>query len=67
LYHERLTALTANALDRPIVAYCHPMCWSSWNAAKRALAFGYSNISWYLDGAEGWQDAGHPRLWRRSR
>jgi PQQ-dependent catabolism-associated CXXCW motif protein len=59
-YRERLLALTASDLDRPIVFYCHPECWGSWNAAKRALAFGFRTVAWYPDGAEGWQDAGHP-------
>lgn len=59
-YRERLMALTANSLDRPIVFYCHPQCWGSWNAAKRAFAFGFRNVAWFPDGAEGWQDAGHP-------
>ncbi|WGJ14222.1 PQQ-dependent catabolism-associated CXXCW motif protein [Methylocapsa sp. D3K7] len=58
-YRQRLKALTASDLDRPIVFYCHPQCWGSWNAAKRALSFGYRNIAWFPDGAEGWQDAGH--------
>jgi PQQ-dependent catabolism-associated CXXCW motif protein len=58
-FRERLGALTGNDLDRPIVFYCHPHCWASWNAAKRALSYGYRNVAWYPDGAEGWQDAGH--------
>lgn len=57
---ERLIALTGNNLDHPIVFYCHPMCWASWNAARRAMSFGYRQVIWYPDGAEGWQDAGHP-------
>jgi PQQ-dependent catabolism-associated CXXCW motif protein len=59
-YRERLRVLTASDLDRPIVFYCHPNCWGSWNAAKRALALGFRNVAWFPDGAEGWQDAGHP-------
>jgi PQQ-dependent catabolism-associated CXXCW motif protein len=31
-----------------------------WNAAKRAVAFGYSNVVWYPDGTDGWEKAGHP-------
>jgi PQQ-dependent catabolism-associated CXXCW motif protein len=59
-YQEQLTALTGKDRDRQIVFYCHPQCWASWNAAKRALAWGYRNVGWYRDGAEGWQSAGHP-------
>jgi PQQ-dependent catabolism-associated CXXCW motif protein len=58
-YQEQLRALTGNDRDRQIVFYCHPQCWASWNAAKRALAYGYRKIGWYRDGAEGWQSAGH--------
>jgi rhodanese-related sulfurtransferase len=32
----------------------------SWNAAKRALAFGYSNVAWYRDGTDGWERADLP-------
>jgi PQQ-dependent catabolism-associated CXXCW motif protein len=59
-FRQRLSALTGNDLDRPIVFYCHPHCWASWNAAKRALSYGYRSVVWYPDGAEGWQDASHP-------
>lgn len=59
-FRERVSMLTGNDLDRPLVFYCHPMCRASWNAAKRALTYGYRNIIWYPEGAEGWQDAGHP-------
>jgi PQQ-dependent catabolism-associated CXXCW motif protein len=58
-FRERLGALTGNDLDRPVVFYCHPQCWASWNAAKRAISYGYRKIGWYPDGAEGWRDAGH--------
>jgi PQQ-dependent catabolism-associated CXXCW motif protein len=37
-----------------LVIYCQADCWMSWNAAKRALAFGYSNVAWYPEGTEGW-------------
>jgi rhodanese-related sulfurtransferase len=32
----------------------------SWNAAKRALQLGYSNIAWYREGTDGWLAAGLP-------
>src|SRR3546814_16348548 len=34
----------AGSLDRPIVVFCEPDCWMSWNAAQRALSYGLSNI-----------------------
>lgn len=59
-FRARLTMLTGDHLDHPIVFYCHPNCWASWNAAKRAIGFGYRNVYWYPDGVEGWQDGGLP-------
>lgn len=45
---------------KPLVFYCLADCWMSWNAAKRALTLGYSNVSWYPKGTDGWAAAGHP-------
>ncbi len=58
-FRERLSALTGSAFDHPLVFYCHPHCRASWNAAKRAIGYGYSNVIWFPEGAEGWRDAGH--------
>ncbi|UWU67170.1 PQQ-dependent catabolism-associated CXXCW motif protein [Bradyrhizobium sp. NC92] len=43
-----------------LVIYCLADCWMSWNAARRALAYGYSNIAWYPDGTDGWEGAKLP-------
>lgn len=59
-YRARLTALTGSSPDRALLIYCHPNCIGSWNAAKRALEFGYRNVFWYPGGIEAWQDAGRP-------
>ena len=48
----------AGSLDRPIVMFCEPQCWMSWNAAKRALAYGFRNIVWFPGGAVAWREAG---------
>jgi PQQ-dependent catabolism-associated CXXCW motif protein len=45
---------------RPLVFYCLKDCWMSWNAAKRALALGYTNVAWYPEGSDGWAAAGLP-------
>jgi PQQ-dependent catabolism-associated CXXCW motif protein len=45
---------------RPLVFYCLADCWMSWNAAKRALALGYTNVAWYPGGSDGWAAAGLP-------
>lgn len=59
-FRDRLSALTGGDPDRPLVFFCHPQCWGSWNAAKRAVGYGYRAVHWFPDGIEGWQDAGHP-------
>ena len=43
-----------------LVIYCLADCWMSWNASKRALADGYSNVAWYPDGTDGWDRATLP-------
>ena len=43
-----------------IVVYCQADCWMSWNAAKRTLSYGYSNVAWYPDGTDGWLRANLP-------
>jgi PQQ-dependent catabolism-associated CXXCW motif protein len=43
-----------------LVIYCQENCWMSWNAGKRALTYGYSNIAWYPLGSDGWERAGLP-------
>ena len=40
-----------------LVFYCLADCWMSWNAAKRALTYGYTNVAWYPDGTDGWEHA----------
>lgn len=46
--------------DRPLVFYCRSDCWLSWNAVKRAAALGYTNLYWYRDGIDAWEQAGLP-------
>jgi PQQ-dependent catabolism-associated CXXCW motif protein len=43
-----------------LVIYCQADCWMSWNAAKRVLSYGYSNVAWYPEGTDGWQSANLP-------
>ncbi len=52
---ERLTEGDRNA---PMVIYCLAQCWMSWNAAKRALSYGYTRVYWYPDGTDAWRAAG---------
>ncbi len=54
-YFERgLHEATGGNRDRMIVFYCLANCWMSWNAAKRAMAVGYTRVAWYPDGTDGW-------------
>jgi PQQ-dependent catabolism-associated CXXCW motif protein len=43
-----------------LVIYCQADCWMSWNTAKRALSYGYTNVAWYPEGTDGWQRANLP-------
>jgi PQQ-dependent catabolism-associated CXXCW motif protein len=60
LFRERLVQGTGNDLAHRLVIYCHRNCWLSWNAAKRAISYGYRNVFWFPDGMEGWRAAGLP-------
>jgi PQQ-dependent catabolism-associated CXXCW motif protein len=42
------------------VFFCLKDCWMSWNAAKRALEYGYANVMWFREGTDGWQELGYP-------
>ena len=55
-----LRAARGAASSRVLVFYCLADCWMSWNAAKRALAMGFTPVAWYRDGTTGWQAAGLP-------
>ena len=57
-FRNKLAQATDNNLDRPVVIYCHERCWLSWNAAKRAVRYGYRKVHWYPEGIEGWNAAG---------
>ena len=47
-------------LARQLVFYCQANCWMSWNAAKRAMTYGYANVAWYPEGTDGWRRAELP-------
>ena len=54
-YFERgLAQATAGDRGRLLVFYCLADCWMSWNAARRAMTIGYTNVAWYPDGTDGW-------------
>ncbi len=59
-FRDSLERLTKGNRAAPIVFFCLRDCWMSWNAAKRAVAAGYSNVMWFRDGTDGWQELGYP-------
>lgn len=48
----------AGDLNRTTIFFCEPQCWMSWNAAKRALSYGFRNVVWFPGGATAWRKAG---------
>ncbi len=38
----------------PVVIFCRADCWQSWNAAKRAVEWGYRAVHWYPGGTDDW-------------
>ena len=59
-FRARLAAVTGGQPDKAIAFYCKADCWMSWNAAKRAIGYGYKKVLWFPSGAEGWAAAGFP-------
>ena len=55
---DALDALTSGDRSRPLLFFCKTDCWMSWNAAKRALEYGFSRVFWYPGGTDGWEAAG---------
>ncbi len=59
-FRTRLERLTGGNTGSPLVIFCQRDCWMSWNAAKRALGYGYGNVVWFPEGTDGWDEAGLP-------
>lgn len=57
-FRAALTAATGGDPAKPIVFYCLADCWMSWNAARRAVGYGYTSVLWYPEGTDGWTEAG---------
>lgn len=56
-FREGLATATGGDTDYPVVFFCLEDCWMSWNAARRAIEWGYSSVYWLPEGTDGW------RLW----
>ncbi len=59
-FEDNLARLTGSDKKRAVVIYCQADCWMSWNAAKRAISYGYEKVYWYPEGTDGWLAAGLP-------
>jgi PQQ-dependent catabolism-associated CXXCW motif protein len=53
-FEQGLEQASDSDRDRMLVFYCLASCWMSWNAAKRAIAMGYTHVAWYPEGTDGW-------------
>lgn len=59
-FRTHLERLSGADKAKALVFFCLENCWMSWNAAKRALEWGYTNVIWFPDGTDGWRAGGHP-------
>lgn len=59
-FRSNLQRLTGGNRGRILVIYCLADCWMSWNAARRAVQWGYTAVRWYPEGTTGWEEAGLP-------
>lgn len=59
-FRAGLAEASRGDVNAPLVIFCQRDCWMSWNAARRALSYGYRNVSWFPEGVDGWADAGLP-------
>ena len=59
-FRDSLAALTSGDRSRRIVFYCMTNCWMSWNAAKRAVSWDYRAVTWFPEGADGWEAVNLP-------
>ena len=59
-FRAGLEKATGGETDHPVVLFCLAECWMSWNAAKRALEYGYLEVYWMPDGTDGWTFYDYP-------
>lgn len=60
-YFQRgLDKITGGDRAKPVVFFCLEDCWMSWNAAKRAIEWGHTEVYWLPEGTDGWQLWGYP-------
>ncbi|MCA8883079.1 MAG: PQQ-dependent catabolism-associated CXXCW motif protein [Rhodobacteraceae bacterium] len=59
-FRSGLAVATDGNADHPVLFFCLEECWMSWNAARRAVEYGYTHVFWYPDGTDGWAFDDHP-------
>ncbi|MEJ8475631.1 PQQ-dependent catabolism-associated CXXCW motif protein [Roseibium sp. H3510] len=59
-FKQGLAKATGGDHTRAILFFCLDECWMSWNAAKRALEYGYQSVYWYPEGTDGWSFDDYP-------
>ena len=57
-FKSNLERLTGGDTAKTVIFFCLRDCWMSWNAAKRAMSWGYTSVVWFPDGTDGWQELG---------
>jgi PQQ-dependent catabolism-associated CXXCW motif protein len=61
-FKSHLEKLSGGDKAKPLVFFCLRNCWMSWNSAKRALTYGYTNVNWFSEGTDAWQEIGQPMM-----
>jgi PQQ-dependent catabolism-associated CXXCW motif protein len=56
LFYRRIEELTHGDKTKSIVVFCRHECWGGWNAGKRLVTKGYTNVRWFPAGTDGWLD-----------
>lgn len=59
-FRQGLKKVTADDMDHPVLFFCLDECWMSWNAAKRAVEYGYTEVYWFPEGTDGWEFQDYP-------
>ncbi len=53
-FRRGLEQATDGDMAHKVVFFCLEDCWMSWNAAKRAVEWGYTQVYWLPEGTDGW-------------
>ena len=61
-FKNGLEKVSGGDLAYPILFFCLDECWMSWNAAKRAIEYGHSDVYWYPEGTDGWTFQDYPTV-----